>query len=366
MIAIDADWAALHAECPDRKFSNHPYWCRRMWERLVRHPGRSPVLVVGRVDGRCRLIWPLVTYRQKFWRFSQPMSEDLSDFDDILVAPAPDADRWRHLAWEFMIQETRPDVVLCRRVPAHSGLDRLIGDDRWRWEKRSASPFIDFRKHPDWDDYYHSLSKKTRSTIRNRRNRLSRFGEVRIEEVTNPQAGANLIDWMFEQKHKRLGTRAHSKREKTTCAHFAQDIPFLADVTRQAFLEGRMRVLRLSAGGATVAVMTGLITGNSMIGWLYAYSPKFMSGAPGRMMFLEGLAWAKRSNLDFVDFMPDPEPYKAEWTQDSYPVRDVRVAVTLWGKLLVAWYRSPVRDLLVPLYMRLPAPAQSLIRRLSS
>jgi CelD/BcsL family acetyltransferase involved in cellulose biosynthesis len=366
LAAIADAWAELHAECLDAKFAVDPYWCRRMWERLEGQPGRRPQLVIGRVAGRLRLVWPLVTFRQRLWRIAQPMSEDLSDFDDMLVAPAPDADRWRREAWDFMLAALRPDVVLCRRVPAGSGLDRVIGRDRWRWEKGSASPYVDFRKFPCWDDYYRSLSKKTRSTIRNRRNRLKRFGELRLEQVSDRQLGSELIAWMFMQKHRRLGTRAHSKREKMSFAHFGHDIPFLADVTRNAFLDGRMKVLRLTAGDATVAVMTGLITGRRMVGWLYGYAPEYLSGSPGRILFVEGLAWAKREQMEVVDFMPDPEPYKAEWTDDSYPVRDVRIAVTPWGRAIVAWYRSPVRDLLMKLYMQLPQPAQALIRRLSS
>ena len=361
---ISGEWATLYDECPDRKFSLDPYWCRRMWERLEGLPGRRPLLVVGRAGGRCRLIWPLVTYHQKLWRITQPMSEDLSDFDDILAAPDRDADRWRREAWDFVIATTQPHVVLCRRVPAGSGLDRVIGHDRWRWDKGSASPYVDFRKHATWDDYYRSLSKKTRSTIRNRRNRLSAVGPLRLEAVHDRDAGTELIAWMFSQKHRRLGTRAHSKREKTTYAHFGRDIPFLADVTRNAFYEGRMKVLRLSAGDATVAVMTGLVAGRSMVGWLYAYAPEYMSSAPGRNLFVEGLAWAKQAGMEIVDFLPDPEPYKSEWTEDSYPVRDVRIGITPWGKMLVAWYRSRMRDRLVSFYMRLPAPVQTLIRRL--
>lgn len=366
LAAVLAEWAELHASCPDARFALDPYWCRRMWERQEARTGRRPLVLIGRVHGRCRLVWPLVTYRQRLWRVTQPMSEDLSDYDDVLVAPSPHAEGWLRAAWAWMLATTRPDVVLCRRVPAGSGLDRLIGSPRRHWEKGSASPYVDFRKYPCFDDYIHSLSRKTRSTIRNRRNRLAAFGPLRLEAVCDKERGLELIAWMFRQKHQRLGTRAHSRLEKTTCDNFGRDIPFLADVTRNAYLDGRMQVLRLAAGDSTVAVMTGLVHRRTMVGWLYAYAPEYMTGAPGRLLLVEGLAWAQREGIEIVDFLPDVEPFKAEWTEDCHPVRDVRVATTAWGRLLVGWYRSPLRNRLVSLYMRLPRPAQAMIRRLSS
>jgi CelD/BcsL family acetyltransferase involved in cellulose biosynthesis len=112
-----------------------------------------------------------------------------------------------------------------------------------------------------------------------------------------------------------------------------------------------------------VAVLTAVMNGRSMMGWLYAYSREFMSAGPGRMVLMESLAWACREGIETVDFLPDPEPYKAEWTDLAHDVRDVRLATSLWGRVLVTWYRSPLRRLLVALYMRMPKSIQHLARR---
>lgn len=365
VLAMGSEWDALYAECADRRFSHARYWCQRMWLQLDARSGRHPLVIVGREGGRCRLIWPLVTYRALFWRVTQPMFEDLSDYDDILVADHPRADVWCRQAWSRMIKETRPDIVVCRRVRDGSALDGLIGSERWRWERQSSSPYVDFGRVSDWDSYVNALSKKTRSTNRNRRNRLARFGEPGFSLVTDPHRAVGLIDWMFEEKHRRLGLRAHSREEKTTCDTFGHDMPFLTDVTRHAYDSGELNVFELSAAGETVAVLTGVMTGKSMIGWLFAYHPDYMSAAPGRLVLLETLEWACRNGIEIVDFLPDPEPYKAEWTGLAHGVRDVRLPVTWWGKARVAWYRSPFRQMLIWLYKHLPKPVQQWIRRFS-
>ncbi|MEZ5667414.1 MAG: GNAT family N-acetyltransferase [Alphaproteobacteria bacterium] len=363
LAALQADWAALYGGCPDRRFCLCPDWGARMWARAAARLGRRPLVIVGRDAEGCRLVWPLVVYRQRLWRVVQPMSEDLSDFDDILVAAHPDADRWRSDAWALMLRTVRPDMVVCRRVPAGSGLDRLLGEAAGAWQRESASPYVDFRRFDGWDGYYRSLSRKTRSTNRNRRNRLERFGPLAFVEVSEPAAAEALIGWMFREKHRRLGARAHSRQEKTTHAQFGADLPFLQDAATTAFRGGQMRLFRLSAGAATVAVMSGLVAERRLIGWLYAYDPAFLSGGPGRVLLLESLRWAQQAGFDTVDFMPDPEPYKAEWTDKAYGVRDVRLATSAWGRVLVTWYRSPLRGLLIALYMRLPRPMQAVIRR---
>lgn len=360
---IGTEWDELYAHCGERRFSQARYWCRRMWDLQAQQPGRRPLVIIGRADDHLCLVWPLVSFRLRLWRATQPMFQDLSDYDDILVAAGPKADEWCRQAWKFMIETTRPDKVVCRRVRAGSPLDRLIGDRRWRWERKSASPFVDFRQIDGWDQYHASLSKKTRSTNRNRRNRLARFGPIAFTNVTDPEEAGRLIDWMFEQKRNRLGTRAHSRQEKTTSDNFSQDMPFLAGVTREAFDAGELNVFKLSAGESTVAVLTGVMSDRAMMGWLFAYSPEYMSGGPGRIVVLESLAWACRNGIDTVDFLPDPEPYKSEWTDLAHAVRDVRVPTTNWGRLLIAWYNSPVRQILVSLYMRMPKSVQHLARR---
>ncbi len=363
--AIQPDWQALYRAMPDRKFHQDPYWARRMWARVEERSDRTPLVIVGRVAGQIRLIWPLVMYRRRFWRVTQALSEELVDFDAIVVAPEPQADAWCRAAWAKMIQITRPDMVVCRRMPAGSAMDRLVGQDRWRWEKPSCSPYVDLTRYAGWDDYYAQLSKKTRSTIRNRRNRLARFGAVRFDAVDDAAEAERLIGWMFDEKLRRLGTRGEAVKDRMTHAQFSHDAPFLSDVTTQGFRDGQVVVFGLYADEDIVAVMTGFVVGKCLVGWLFGYDGRFMPGAPGRTLVLETIKWAQAGGMETVDFMPEPEDYKWEWTELSYGVRDVRIPTTLWGRSLVAWHRSSFRDMAKAAYLKMPRNLQALVRRSS-
>ncbi|MGF1626277.1 MAG: GNAT family N-acetyltransferase [Alphaproteobacteria bacterium] len=361
---IAGAWLDLHLDSEPRRFCQDPYWCLRIWDRLEATPGRRPAVVVGCVEGRIRLIWPLVTFRSRLWRVTRGLSENLADYDDILVAEAAEADRWRRAAWDFAMATFRPDMMMFRRIAAGSGLDRVIPEGRTAWQRPSISLYVDFRGEMSWDSYFRTINKATRKSWRRGRNWLSRFGEIRYEAIDDPAMATDLIEWMLARKHERLGSLARSSREKTEAAAFARDIPFLREVARHAVRTSQMTVLRLCAGEHMVAIDTVLTGGRRAVGWLHAYDQRFLPAAPGHIVCTESLAWARAQGYDLFDLMPEPEPYKRQWTDRSYPVRDVRVAATGWGKVLVTWHRSSLRTIALGLYMRAPRPIQIAIRRL--
>lgn len=334
-----------------------------MWERQQARPGRRPVVIVGRTEGGVRLLWPLVAFRSRLWRVVRGLSEDVADYDDMLVAEDPRADAWRRAAWAFALAELRPDMLQFRRIPAGSGLDRLIGDPPGLSQRLSQSLCVDLRPHAAWSDYLGGLDGKLRQRLRRGRRWLEQFGAVRFAAMDGEEAAA-LIDWAFARKLERLGALAASRREKTEHAAFAREIPFLTAVANDACRAGRLQVQRLAAGDRTVAVSLVLVDGQRIVGWLYAYDEAFAKAAPGHLVCAECLALAHAGGCEVVDLMPEPDPYKRKWTGDGYGVRDVRVAATGWGRLLVAWHRSSLRGLALALYMRAPRPLQLAVRRL--
>lgn len=357
-------WLDLYLKSAPRRFCLDPYWCQRIWELQERVPGHRPAVIAGHRDGKLCLIWPLVTYRARLWRVARGLSENLADFDDLLVAEAAEANAWRRQAWAFAIETLKPDMMLFRRVPEGGGLDELVTARMPVSERRSHSLVVDFSDQADWESYTAQISKKLRMSLRRGRRWLERIGEVRFEDVTDEPAAFALIEWVHRQKLERLGSDAHNKREKTEHAAFGEVMPFLVEVAVNAFRGGRLKVLRLAAGEETVAVNLVLVEHRRVVGWLYAFDDTYLQAGPGNMVCMECLAWAYREGFAVVDMMPEPDPYKQRWTDRSYGVRDIRVATTAWGRLLVAWHRSSLRGLGLGLYMRAPRPVQLAIRRL--
>jgi hypothetical protein len=62
--------------------------------------------------------------------------------------------------------------------------------------------------------------------------------------------------------------------------------------------------------------------------------------------------------------LPEPDPYKYAWSDQACAVRDVRLALSPWGRALTAWYGGSLRGMAMAVYLRAPRPVQMAVRRL--
>ncbi|MEZ5667413.1 MAG: GNAT family N-acetyltransferase [Alphaproteobacteria bacterium] len=359
---IAPEWDALYAASRRRHACLAFPWVRATFLRQAQRRGRRPAVVVGRRDGCIVLLWPLVVFRSRLWRVCRGLSEDMADFDDMLCRHGPEAEALCRGAWAHAVAALRPHMMMFRRVPAGAGLDRAIPPAASNWQRPSASPCAllggaDGRRaaRPD---------VRLRADLRRKRRLLEQAGPVRFGEVAEGSARDAAIAWAFARKHERLGAAAHSRREKTEHAAFGNLVPFYVEQAQADARAGGMRVLRLAAGEATVAVSTVRADGRRAVGWLYGYDETFARASPGLLAVAETLAWARSAGFRIFDMMPEPEPYKRKWAACGYRVRDVRVATGWWGRPLLAWHRSSLRGMALAVYMRAPRPVQAAVRRL--
>ena len=363
--AIETEWRDLCGRVPTHKYSQEPDWCRRIWSHTGTAGGRHLHVVVGRVDGRLVLIWPLVVHRRPFLRIAQGIAGDQTDYDDVLVDESSEASRWLANAWRFVAATVPADVLSLRRVRDDEGLSSLVSGMPTRWEQFSSSPVVSFRGLADWSQFYATLSRNFRKGTEWRRRRLSREGEWRFEVLEDADRGLEALDWIMQQKEVRLAQRSQRllrRHERTGFAEFQRYRDLIEASARDAFLSRRLHVSRLVLGDRTIAALSAIRAADRFDGWHFAYDITYQACSPGRLIIAEFLRWAFEQGAERVDFMPEPDPYKLDWANEHYGVRNCRVALTAKGRLYVGWCNGPIRRAAIRAYLRLPERLQVAIR----
>ena len=363
--AIDAEWRDLCYRLPAHKYSQEPDWCHRVRSHGGASGRQRLHVVVGRVDGRLVLIWPLVIHRRPILRVAQGVAGDQTDYDDVLVDAAPEASQWLACAWRFVTTTVPADVLSLRRVRDDEGLSSLVAAMPTRWEQFSSSPVVNFHGLTAWSDFYATLSRNFRKGTEWRRRRLTREGEWRFEVVEDADTGLEVLDWIMQQKEVRLAQRRQRslrRHERTGFAEFQRYRDLIETSARDAFLSRRLHVSRIVLGDSTIAALSAIRAADRFDGWHFAYDAAYHACSPGRLMMAEFLRWAFEEGAERVDFMPEPDPYKLDWANTQYVVRNCRVALTTRGKLYVRWCNGPIRRAAIRAYLRLPERVQVAIR----
>ena len=287
----------------------------------------------------------------------------------MLVADDPQALAWVEQAWTHVTTRMGADVISLRRLRDDEPVTPLATAMPGCWTEASAAPAIDFRRFESFQAYHDGLSKSFRKGLKERRRRLERGGPARFELVADREQAERLLSVMNDWKEARLSVRNDNadRRHDHTLTDEFHEFRELFDATVIAEFEaGRMHMSHLVQDGRTIAVLTALRMGNQFDGWHFAFDPAFAHCAPGRLILFDFLQWAHGQGAAVVDFMPGPDPYKLDWATHQVRVRNCRAALSLRGRLYMAWVNGGARRAAVGLYLYLPVGMQRFIRKLLS
>jgi CelD/BcsL family acetyltransferase involved in cellulose biosynthesis len=200
-LALEQEWRDLCHRAPEHYFTQSFDWCRVSWEKVAEPRGRRLYCLVLRQDGRAVLIWPLVTYRNKFWSIARPLGPETTEYTAPLVEDGPHSAQWIAKAWRMVRKSCAGDVVLLPYVRADSPLHRVICRDKAAIAPSIAKTFfVTWGGHPDWDSYYRTLDRHQRREVDRPRRRLSDLGELKYRPMIEPREFPAVIDWMLARK----------------------------------------------------------------------------------------------------------------------------------------------------------------------
>jgi len=342
-LTLEREWRGLCNRVPDHYFTQGFDWCRASWEKIAEPRGRRLHCLVVRQDRRAVLIWPLVTYRQRFWSIARPLGPETTEYTAPLVEDGPHSAQWIAEAWRIVRKTSISDVIFLPYVRADSPLHRIISREEAAVPPRiDKTSYINWDAYPDWDSYYHTLDRKERQGVSRRRRRLSELGTLTFRPMIDPHECPEVVDWMLAQKAdwlRRTG-RQSPWRDGDEYRRFL--------VALSSRTEGvpRMVISLLSLDGKFVAAALSRRDNARLEGVIIVFDPAYRQFGPGKILQEAVIRWACEQRLIF-DYRIGAEAYKRHMSNGECDAISYAFANSLWGKayfrLLPIWARIPPR-----------------------
>jgi CelD/BcsL family acetyltransferase involved in cellulose biosynthesis len=348
-LALEREWRELCNRVPNHYFTQSFDWCRVSWKKVAKPRGRQLCCVVVRQDRRTVLIWPLVTYRRKFWSFSRPLGPETTEYTAPLVEDGPHSEQWVAEAWRVVREPHTSDVIFLPYVRADSLLHKIVSR-----EKAATPPGIDKISYVtwdaflDWDSYYRTLDSNERQSVRRRRRRFSDIGKVTFCPTIDPDECPEVIDWILAQKTDWL-------------VRTGRQNPWLEDDQYKRFLIA----MSSRTNGVEGIVISVLKLDNKLVaalllrrdkvrleGVISVFDPAYRQFGPGKILQEAVMRWACEQRLTY-DFRIGTEAYKHYMSNGECEAISYAFANSVWGKV---YFR------LMPIWDRIPARLREVIR----
>ena len=314
-LALESAWTTLVS----RAGIDHPFcsyeWVRSWWESFGH--GRTPHIVVAREDGEVVGIAPLMTSTGRLCGWPVRRLESMGNahtprFDFII---APDAPHVRERLWAYLssAQPNQWDVVVLKQMPS-GGAEAVDLNDRataakWRvgeW-KSDDSPYIAL--NGSWEHYLDGLSRKHRANLRNRLNRLSKLGAVRMEIV---KGGADLEQALHDGFHIE---GSGWKRDEGTAILCLEDVDaFYRRLAPRAAKAGILRLMFLTVGESRIAFAYVLEQANKLYALKIGYDQSYSAYSPSKLLCYFTLQDAFARGIEEYEFLGARDDWKLEWT----------------------------------------------------
>lgn len=339
--SLEQEWEQLWHVAKGTPFQQFRYYFHALHEVAI-PAGATLHCIVGRKDGRMVLGWPLMRYRERLWTTVRPLAPDPSDQSDLLVANGEDLRSIVSAAWHVLRASCRSDLISLPMVRTDSALHRLGSQQKWlsRGEPRvvRVAPLL---RHKSWAEFRGGLPAAFRKEQDYHYRRLQRAGEAAmfIADLDDP-GSAVYMSAMYEWKHQwaaRVGAGGNFFTESYQ--------NFLRKISADPSFTRTLRLFVLSLDGKAIAVNLVVISERAVMGIQSAYSPAHAKLSPGSLLLEHITKWAFENQRE-LDFGPGDNKYKSNWTESGYTCTDFRIALSHWGRTVLAarTFRDQWRD----------------------
>jgi CelD/BcsL family acetyltransferase involved in cellulose biosynthesis len=235
-----------------------------------------------------------------------------SDREDFIISKEADSTQDTILGtimknsrlWDLMSLDQIPDTSKLLKFDSASlkGLET---------EQSSACPYVEVTG--DWDAFFGSLSKKFKRDIRNKTNRLKRFGnwKFRVEKIKDFSA---CIDIMSDIEKS-------SRKEKTEKEFMGvkENREFLEKFAEKCLPLEWIDFSTITVEGMPIAYLLCFRYGGKVYAYNMSYNNEFYQASPGKLILNEKLRWCFSMGFEVGEFdLLRGETYiKSLWTRDA-------------------------------------------------
>ena len=327
---LQPEWNELwHAA--DGGFAEHFGFCHA--SLMAEDPGSPRKLhcLVGRHTGRIVVIWPLLAYRYKLWRYLTPLAPENRSPTNMLLAPECNNEAVVNSALNAAIKSARADVIELWRVPSDSLLCQCLKRHAMtRRETHERTYFATLRGETDWDSFCRSRPGRDKNPDYAKR-KLAKHLEYDIELLDrNDERAASIVDWLVLNKRKWVQDKDIDSRwvSGESSGKFWRDL-----MVNETYEPGMFRLFALLHQGTPLAALIVGVGHRRLFFLTVTYDLTHAKFSPGTVILDECVKWAFDHGFD-ADFTPGNEPYKVSWSgKQSYQTSSILVMASAWGSL---------------------------------
>lgn len=360
--ALEPDWRRLSKQsaASGQIFQSFD-WQWHTWTCVAREVGHQLRILVGRVQQRIVLIWPLVADGNSL-KF---LSNGHPEYRDVIVEQGARIDAWLDAAWRTLLAVPGNSCIVLNHVRSDSALSNFLARlvpyraDRHAW-------IIQLGRWRNWDAFAPHLPRDLRADQRRQWRRIRKLlGDVQFRIATDWEQIKQLIDWFFCHKTRWLEQRSIYNEWFATPEHRSFTLATALDMHSR----GELLVGFIGSDSDILSVGFGFVVDRAFLFHGYAYNADYNRLSPSRLLLEELVRRCFELGLDTFDFEPGAMPYEAVWSDTTLGISDYIMPISLLGRFKIGWHRNVVdgllqRDSLRRHYNRLPLGVRRVARRL--
>jgi CelD/BcsL family acetyltransferase involved in cellulose biosynthesis len=334
LAAVEASWRSFERTAvatPYQRFD----WARAYAETLGRAQGERPLIATAENDRGLVMLLPLTVKRRGGLSIATFIGGQQANFLMPMFEPAAvaslDAAAWRSLFH---------DIARAAGIDVFSLFNQPLG---WQGVPNplvklggSPSPNPGFRRQLDFSAdaaLGALLSTESRKKLRKKERRLHEMGAVAYRRVEDPAEAERVLAAFLDQK----ATRFRHKHINNPFADPAA-VEFLRRGSRPEGGEPAIELYGLFAGDAIVATFGGTCDGRRFCGMFNSFSmdQTIAKSSPGELLLLKIIEDQCRRGVQTFDLGVGEAPYKLAICNETEPLVDIYLPVSLGGRLYAA------------------------------
>lgn len=359
LLALADGWRTLEREAgrPHNVFQSVD-WCTA-WVRhmLGETPCGELATIVGRRNGRLKLVWPLMIVCHGPFRVVKWLSDPYAQYGDVLISPDVDAHAWLDASWRLINGLPGISAIALRRVrpdaAAFAFLSRTC-DSVGAPERAASLDLTAFPTQASYDSRYSREQRRRRARIRRR---LEALGPVDFSVTAGGPDFDQALGWAITQKRRWLAERGLLSEVIADC-RLAR---FLADLATAQEDRAHAVATVLTAGKRMVALEIGLNYGGVHFAYLTAHDTALSNLSPARLHMDFAQRWSLEQGFEAFDLMGPCDIHKLSWSNRLTETCDFVAPVSAIGRLYCALYLERIRPLLKSLYLAAPPRLRRLV-----
>ncbi|MCC7048858.1 MAG: GNAT family N-acetyltransferase [Alphaproteobacteria bacterium] len=314
--ACGAGWAVLRRRGASFGFFQEYEWLDAWWQASNAGTARPALRVAILSDaGGALAILPLVLDRTGRLPVLRFMAEDVSDYCDLIAAPALAAIDWPGLRALLAhgggalakLGQVRPDGPAARLLAPHLRADR---------RSPARAPYVTLGGR-SWAEVEQSISSSWRKDLRRLGKRLAERAPWRYVECDTLERRAAAVDFVLRHKAGQLADDPLAlARHETVFAPLARAV-FIRESVGQA----RTHVSVIEVAGRPIAGHLGFVDGERFYYYVPTYDPEYQAFSPGNLLMFELLRRCCETGVPVFDLLRGDYAYKWRLTDKAVELR---------------------------------------------